>query len=274
MIKSICFIGGGNMAEAMISGMVNSSYESQSICVVDRNELKRESLKSKYGIRVSVDLIEEVEKADILVLAIKPQQMSELILEIKDTVKDQLIVTVAAGIEVVVYEKLFSKPICISRTIPNTPSSIGFGATGIYFNENVTKDHEEQVINMMSSIGIVEVVEKESMIDVIAACASSGPAYYLQFMECMVAAVVKQGLDKEKAERLVIQTCLGAAQMAKQSDKSISTLRENVTSKKGITAAALNVFEKSNLGDIVREAIDANIDRANELSKEISGKLI
>ena len=274
MIKSICFIGGGNMAEAMISGMVNSNYESQSICVVDRNELKRESLKSKYGIRVSVNLIEEVEKADILVLAIKPQQMSELILEIKDTVKDQLIVTVAAGIEVVVYEKLFSKPVCILRTIPNTPSSIGFGATGIYFNENVTKDHEEQVINMMSSIGIVEVVEKESMIDVIAACASSGPAYYLQFMECMVAAVVKQGLDKEKAERLVIQTCLGAAQMAKQSDKSISTLRENVTSKKGITAAALNVFEKSNLGDIVREAIDANIDRANELSKEISEKLI
>lgn len=107
MIKSICFIGGGNMAEAMISGMVNSSYESQSICVVDRNELKRESLKSKYGIRVSVDLIEEVEKADILVLAIKPQQMSELILEIKDTVKDQLIVTVAAGIEVVVYENYF-----------------------------------------------------------------------------------------------------------------------------------------------------------------------
>lgn len=274
MKKKICFIGGGNMAEAMIAGMVSASYEPQSICAVDRNESKRDLLKKKYGIRVSASLINEVEQADTVVLAIKPQQMAELILEIKDIVKNQLIVTVAAGLEVSVYEKLFSKQICFSRAIPNTPSSVGYGATGVYFNSNATASHKQEVKEMMGSMGIVEVVEDENMIDVIAACASSGPAYYLQFMEHMVEATVNQGLDKTKAERLIIQTCLGAAEMAKQSEQNISTLRKNVTSKKGITAEALGVFENADLKNITARAITANISRAKELSKEMAEKLV
>ncbi|MGQ4001433.1 pyrroline-5-carboxylate reductase [Francisellaceae bacterium CB300] len=269
MNKKICFIGGGNMAEAMIAGLINKEYNSSLISVIDRNKDKLEALKNKYGVMTCQSYGSAIKQSDVVILAIKPQQMASLIAEIKDDIENQLIITVAAGIEVEVYEKLFAKKVALARVIPNTPSSLGFGATGIYFNVNVSEEQKDCVNAIMESMGIVEIVDDEAMLDVIAACASSGPAYYLQFMEHMVNAATKLGLDNKKAEHLVVQTCLGAAQIAKHSGQSISKLRENVTSKKGITAEALNVFEKSDLAGIVENAIVANINRAKEISKEL-----
>ncbi len=274
MNKEICFIGGGNMAEAMIAGLINKEYDPNLISVIDKNQDKLTSLENNYGVKIHSSYNDVIERRDIIILAIKPQQMADLIADIKDSISNQLIVTVAAGIEVEVYEKLFAKKVAFARVIPNTPSSLGFGATGVYFNSNVLEEQKSCVNNIMKSMGIIEVVDDEAMIDIIAACASSGPAYYLQFMEHMVNAATKSGLDKEKAEHLVVQTCLGAAQIAKHSEQSISKLRENVTSKKGITAEALNVFEKSNLGGMVENAIDANINRAKEISKELSERFL
>jgi pyrroline-5-carboxylate reductase len=200
--------------------------------------------------------------------------MVDLIKEIRDLVTTrQIIVTVAAGIETEAYEKLFGKEIAFVRSIPNTPSSLGYGATGLYFNNNVTAADKDLIIDIMKTMGVVTVVKDESEIDIIAAVASSGPAYYFQFMEHMINSAVKKGLEKSQAEKLVAQTCLGAAQMALNSSEDIATLRKNVTSKNGITFEALKTFEKFDLGGIVDKAIKANMDRAKELTKEFSDSL-
>ncbi|MED7787466.1 pyrroline-5-carboxylate reductase [Francisella sp. 19X1-34] len=270
----ICFIGGGNMASAMIAGMVSHGYNASDIIVFDRNDKKRENLAQKYSISASKSLVETAKQADILILAIKPQGMVDLIKEIRDLVTaKQIIVTVAAGIETNAYEKLFNKEIAFVRAIPNTPSSLGYGATGVYFNDNIDNSHKELVIDIMKTMGVVTVVEDESEIDIIAAVASSGPAYYFQFMEHMINAAISRGLEKKQAEELVAQTCLGAAQMALNNDEDIATLRKNVTSKNGITFEALKVFEENDLGCIVDKAIKANINRAKELTKEFDDSL-
>lgn len=267
----ICFIGGGNMAAAMIAGMTSHGYKSQDIIVFDRNEHKCLNLSRKYNIETSTSLLDTVKLADIVILAIKPQNMPELIKNIRDAVtSEQLIVTVAAGIQTNAYERLFNKEISFARTIPNTPSSLGYGATGIYFNSNITADKKAIVIDIMQTMGVVTVVEDEKEIDIIAAIASSGPAYYFQFMEYMVNAAVKQGLEKKQAEKLVAQTCLGAAQMALNTNDDMTNLRKNVTSKKGITYEALTIFENFNLGEIVDKAIQANIARAQQLAIEFT----
>lgn len=270
----ICFIGGGNMAEAMIAGMTTHGYNAQNIVVFDRNTSKCNNLVNKYSVKVSNSIIEMVKEANILILAIKPQGMVELINEIKKYITDsQIIVTVAAGIETKSYENLFGKQIPFARTIPNTPSSLGYGATGIFFNKNVNNKDKDIIIEIMKTMGKVTVVSNEKEIDIIAAIASSGPAYYFQFMEHMVNAAVNHGLDADQAEKLVIQTCLGAAQMALNTNEDISTLRKNVTSKNGITYEALKVFDDSNLGDIINKAINANLKRAKELAKEFENNI-
>lgn len=131
----ICFIGGGNMVAAMIAGMTSHGYKGQDIIVFDRDDYKCLNLSIKYNIEISASLLDAVKLADILILEIKPQNMSELIKNIREVVTSrQVIVTVAAGIQTNAYERLFNKEICFARTIPNTPSSLGYGATGIYFN--------------------------------------------------------------------------------------------------------------------------------------------
>ncbi|QIV94099.1 pyrroline-5-carboxylate reductase [Allofrancisella frigidaquae] len=274
MNTKICFLGGGNMAKAMISGLVKSNFNPTNITVIDRNLDKLKILSNKYGVEVSKPLSDAIAESDIIVLAIKPQQMGELIKSIKEYVSGtQLIISVAAGIQIGVYTKLFGKEVALARVIPNTPSSLGYGATGIYFNENVDSKQRNIVMDVMSAMGIIVVVDNEDKIDVVAACASSAPAYYLQFMEHMVKAAVKNGLAEDQASILVIQSCLGAAQMALNSGDSIETLRKNVTSKKGITAEALKVFEDFGLEVIVDKAIKANIRRSQELTKEFGEAL-
>ncbi|AJC49579.1 pyrroline-5-carboxylate reductase [Allofrancisella guangzhouensis] len=270
----ICFLGGGNMAKAMISGLVKSSFNPKNITVIDRNIDKLEALYSEYMIEISKPLSEAIAESEVIILAIKPQQMGELIKSIKNYVSSShLIISVAAGIQVAIYAKLFGKDIALARAIPNTPSSLGYGATGIYFNDSVDAKQKNIVINIMSSMGITVVVDTEYKIDVIAACASSGPAYYLQFMEYMIESAVKNGLARSQASILVLQTCLGTAHMALNSGDSIEILRESITSKKGITSEALKIFEESNLRGIVDKAIKANIKRSKELTNEFDGIL-
>lgn len=274
MDKKICFIGGGNMAEAMIAGLVNKKYDANLVSVIDRNQDKLSALKNKYGIKTYLSYSDVVSESDVVILAIKPQQMGTLIAEIKDSIDKQLIMTVAAGIDVAVYEKLFDKQIAFVRTMPNTPAGIGYGATGVYLNNNVSLSQKDTVVNILQTMGVVEIVDEEYKINTVAACSGSGPAYFFAFMEHMVTAATKQGLDSKQAEQLVMQTCLGAAKMAQASTQSIATLRQNVTSKKGTTAEALNVFEKANLATIVEEALTANIDRSQEISKELSNTIL
>ena len=274
MNKKICFIGGGNMAEAMIAGLVSKKYDASLISVIDRNQNKLSALKNNYGVMTYQLYGSVIKQSDVVILAIKPQQMAGLILDIKDNIDRQLVITVAAGIGVEIYESLFSKQVAFARAMPNTPASLGYGATGVYFNNNVSALQKNVAENILQTMGIVEVVDDEYKIDVVAACSGSGPAYFFAFMEYLVSATTKKGLDSEQVKRLVIQTCLGASKMAQASNHSIGTLRENVTSKKGITAEALDVFEKANLARIVDNAIDANIARAKEISKELGKNFV
>ena len=274
MSERVCFIGGGNMAEAMIAGMVGEYCDAKNIIVVDRNKNKRDLLVIKYGVNVANSAADTVKSADTLVLAIKPQQMKNLVLDIKDNIKSkQLIITVAAGLEIEFYEKLFDKNISVARVMPNIPSSLGYGAAGVFFNEDVNDNQKKTVVDIIKTMGVVEVVKQESYINLVTACSGSGPAYYLQFMEHMINSAISRGFTKKQATSLVVQTCLGAAQMAMNSSSDISTLRENVTSKKGVTAEALRVFEESDLSGIIDKAIQANIIRSEELAEEMSSNL-
>ena len=270
MNKRICFIGGGNMAEAMIAGLISKKYDANLISVIDRNQDKLVALKNNYNVITYQSYSDVIKQSDVIILAIKPQQMANLIVDIKDSISNQLIMTVAAGIAVKIYEKLFAKKIAFARTMPNTPAGFGYGATGVYFNTNVCASQKGIAEKILQAMGIVEVVDEEYKIDIVAACSGSGPAYFFAFMEYMVAAATRKGLDGGQAKRLVIQTCLGAAEMSQASEQSIAVLRENVTSRKGITAEALAVFEKSNLAEIIEKAVEANMGRAKEISIELS----
>ena len=268
----LSFLGGGNMATSMIAGLVADGFEAKNITVFDRNADKLERLNSNYGVQTTLDINEAVNISEMIVLSVKPQQMTEVASKFSDIVvnDNKYIVTVAAGLSIAFYEKIFSEKTAVARVMPNTPSSVKSGAAGIYFNANVSDLEKEQVEYMMNTMGVSVVVDTESKIDVVAACAGSAPAYFLLFMENMIKEAIEMGLTAEQAKSLVVTTMFGTAKMAQQSDEEISTLRKNVTSKGGTTAEALRVFNESGLEKITAKAMQANVNRSKELSEELN----
>ena len=268
----ICFIGGGNMASSMVAGVVLDGFDASNITVYDRNDGKLESLKNKYGINVSKDLQKTVKNADMVILSVKPQQMSDVVASIANEIThgSKFVVTVAAGLNVKFYQNRLNSSTAIARVMPNTPSSVQCGASGIYYNENVSAIQRSQAEYVLKTMGVFIAVDIESKIDVVAACAGSSPAYFFKFMEGMIAEAVSMGLTETQARDMVAMTMLGTAKMTINSTDKISTLRENVTSKGGTTAEALRVFNESGLDDIIAKSMQANVRRSQEMSKELA----
>jgi pyrroline-5-carboxylate reductase len=269
-IRKLAFIGGGNMAAALISGLLKRGLPAGHCIVADPSGEQRRSLVEHYGIVTTDDNTIAAQGANVVVLAVKPQQMRTVAKGLAPhlAASRPLLISVAAGIPHAALSRWFGPQAAVVRTIPNRPALNGFGATGLYAPASVSAAHRSLAESVMAAVGSTVWVEHESQMDTVTALSGSGPAYFFLFMEALETAAHECGLPSEIAHRLTLETAFGAAQMARQSPESLAKLREQVTSKGGTTAAALQVLDAAGLRAIVAHAVAAADRRSAELAAE------
>ena len=266
----IGFIGAGNMAYALINGLLNNGYDSKSIKVSDPNDELLQKREAELNITTFENNSSLVEDCDIIVFAVKPQVLSEVCLELREKIKPKhLFISIVAGIRVNDINRWLGGNYPLVRTMPNTPALMQHGVTGLFQNELVYDGQKALVTTILSSVGDCFWVNEEKLIDVITAISGSGPAYFFLLMQSMTQAGIALGLDEKTAKELSIQTAFGASLMATKSGKDPRTLRTNVTSPNGTTQAAIEYFQDQNFEGIVASATRAAFDRARELSAEL-----
>lgn len=271
-VPTLVFIGGGNMATALISGLIVDGTAADSIIVAEPNEQKRERLAAHFGVRTREDNQGAAEQADILILAIKPQMMQQICRDLSAALQQRqpLCLSIAAGIRHKSLQQWLGAGIPIVRTMPNTPSMLQAGATGLYAGDAVTSEQKNAAERIMRAVGMSIWVEDETQLDAITALSGSGPAYFFLFMEAMQQSAEKLGLTTETSHLFALQTALGAARMAMENDTSLVDLRSSVTSKGGTTEQAIMSFEESGLRDIVHKAMSRARDRSIDLSRQLA----
>lgn len=263
-MDKIAFIGGGNMAPAIIGGMIASGWAPSRITVVDPNAEQRDRLASEHGILTTED-VADATIADIIVLAVKPQVIAAVAKQINADLSGKLILSIAAGVTIASLESFFG-PEAIARTMPNTPALLGLGATGFYVNEHTTEAQCAASKAIIEAFGICVTIEREDLLDAVTAVSGSGPAYYFLMIEEMIRAGTALGLPPEDAKALTLQTALGAAAIATKGDAP-EVLRARVTSPNGTTHAAIVSMQENGFGDVIAKAMTACRDRAVELGK-------
>lgn len=260
------FIGAGNMAGSLIGGLINSGYAASAVSIFDINPDACEALSERYGVNV-LSGIDAVPDGCGVVIAVKPHIVGDVCKALK-TIRPSLLVSVAAGVREQTIAAQLAENTPIVRCMPNTPALLGLGATAIFANSRCSEEHRNQAMQLLATAGKVIVVENESRLDAVTALSGSGPAYFFYLIEHMINAGIELGLSDTDAKELAIETAFGAASMARQGEQSPATLRENVTSKGGTTAAALNTFNDHQMPDIISKAMHAAHHRAVELGDE------
>ncbi len=271
-MKNIAFIGAGNMNGAIISGLIKTGYPASSVIVSNPSEDKRLVLANELGIQHTADNIEAAKFADTIVLGVKPHLIAGVCEKISKAVdvSEKCFISVAAGCPIATIEKALNSSCTVIRTMPNTPSQLGLGVTGIFASEKANQQQIDQAEQLMSAVGITKWLSSEAEIDHIIAVSGSGPAYFFLFMEAMEKQALALGFSAQESRKLIQQTALGAAQMVANNDLSISQLRENVTSKGGTTQAALNTFVEGGLEQLVTKAMNSALHRAKEMAQNNS----
>lgn len=264
----IGFIGGGNMATALIGGLVGKLTAGANIHVVDPNEQALHKLHKQFGVTTAQQIDATLAKSDVIVLAVKPQQMKEVVAQLKPQVSGQLILSIAAGIRAVDLSRWLSGYTSIVRTMPNTPALIGKGITGMVAMSGVSAEQHESADAIMRAVGATVWLNDESLIDPVTAVSGSGPAYVFYFIEAMQQAAQEMGLTAEQGTQLAIATFVGASQLAAQSAEPVSVLRDRVTSKGGTTYAALTSMDASDVKQAIVTALKAAAARGKELGEE------
>jgi pyrroline-5-carboxylate reductase len=269
----IGFIGGGNMANSLIGGLVNNGFPADKIIVSDLDEKKLAFLKAQFGVQTSQDNAALVSQVDILVLAVKPQHMKAVTVPLQQVVqlKKPAVVSIAAGIREADLDKWLGGEVPIIRCMPNTPALVKTGATGLHANAFVSEQQKDQTESLLRAVGVTVWLTEEQELDTVTALSGSGPAYFFLMMEALEKAAVDAGLEQKTARLLTQETALGAAKMALASNESTATLRQRVTSPGGTTEAAIAVMEKMNLREIMEQAIAAAKQRSISLSDELGG---
>ncbi len=268
---SIAFIGAGNMAAALISGLIADGTDPQQITATDPDQERRTSLARTAGIRTLADNREAVGQADIVVLAVKPQVLETVAGELCEAVQQRkpLVISIAAGVRSDTLERWLGGDVALVRSMPNTPAMLQTGATALFATASVTAEQRDQAESVMRAVGLAQWVDDESLMDAVTALSGSGPAYFFLVIEAMEAAGVDMGLPQETARLLTLQTALGAARMAMESSDDPATLRKKVTSPGGTTEQAIRQFEQDGLRDIFSRALKAARDRSLELSRQL-----
>ncbi|MCE5999733.1 pyrroline-5-carboxylate reductase [Acinetobacter pittii] len=266
--SNICFIGGGNMAQALIGGLISRGLPPTRITVSDPVEQIRQLLQEKE-VHVTQDNVAAIKNADVVVLAVKPQVLATVLRPLKGLLSDKLVISIIAGAEIQTISNLIDSN-RIVRVMPNTPALVQTGAHGIYANDVVGTSDRELTSQILAATGLTIWVNSESQIDAVTAVSGSGPAYFFYLMESMIRAGKNLGLDEKVATALTLQTALGAAQMAITSSNTPSELRKNVTSPNGTTQAALEVFDRAQISQNIQSALAAAQKRSQELAQELS----
>jgi pyrroline-5-carboxylate reductase len=263
------FIGAGNMAGALIKGLLTSGvYGRESLIIFDRNESVLKERADTHAIRPAGSNREVVRESPVVVLSVKPHNMPEVLEEIRPEVRDgHLLISIAAGIPLrLIREMLGRDDIPVVRVMPNTPALVLQGMSALAPNEAAGPGHVALTSKIFDAVGQTVVVA-EAMMDAVTALSGSGPGYLFKMMECLVEAGVGVGLDREIAKRLVVQTFVGAAQLAQESKAPLSRLREMVTSPGGTTEAGLAAFNGMGLEETICRAIRAAYERSLELGR-------
>lgn len=265
---NISFIGGGNMAQALIGGLVARGLAPTRITVSDPVEGVRDLLAEK-GVQVTTDNAAAILVADVVVFAVKPQVLSQVLKPLHGLCDGKLIVSIVAGAEVATIANLLGTERVV-RVMPNTPALVQIGAHGLFANEAMNQADRDLASQILAATGLTIWVPVESQIDAVTAVSGSGPAYFFYMMESMIRAGKNLGLDEKTATALTLQTALGAAQMAITSANSPAQLRKNVTSPNGTTQAAIEVFDHAQISQNIQAALAAAKSRSQELAQELS----
>ncbi|PMR75925.1 pyrroline-5-carboxylate reductase [Billgrantia endophytica] len=270
MASRVTFIGAGNMASAIIGGMISNGHPATAITATSPSDAFLEPIHERYGIRTNTDNTTAVRDADIVVLAVKPQVMRDVCEGLRDTLQRQrpLIISVAAGLDADTLQAWLGGDLPLIRCMPNTPSLVGAGAAGLFASPQVSEEQRTQATGLLEAVGLVEWVEEEGLLDAVTAVSGSGPAYFFLMFEAMEEAGVKLGLSAETARRLALQTALGAARMAQGSDLTPARLKRNVMSPGGTTERAVEYLEHAGLRDTMAKAMEACARRAREMADE------
>ncbi|MCG3145133.1 MAG: Pyrroline-5-carboxylate reductase [Gammaproteobacteria bacterium] len=269
---NIAFIGCGNMGRCLLGGLLKDGYPATHLRAADADALQRDRLSAETGVRTSADNLEAVRDADIVVLAVKPQQMRAAARPLAAALaaRRPLVVSVAAGIRIADLRRWIGE-LPIVRAMPNTPALLGCGAAGLYAGEEVSDEQREQAEGILRAAGLTVWVESEALIDTVTAVSGSGPAYFFALMEWMENAGAQLGLSREHARLLTLQTALGASRMAIESSLDPASLRKQVTSPGGTTERALGIMNEHDMGGIVERALAGARQRAAEMAAEFGG---
>ena len=270
--KKIAFIGGGNMAGSLIQGLCKSGYPANNITVSDPVSDKVAALREKFGINGTDNNTEAVKNAEVILFAVKPQMMAEVLSGIArdiDDFKDRLIISIMAGVTISRISGPLHGASRIVRVMPNTPALIGLGMAGLFASEGALPEDREYAKEVLESVGKAVFVKSEDGIDDITALSGSAPAYFFYFMECMAEKAKAYGFSEEESRIILEQVARGSAEMViRNQDKTLAELRAAVTSKGGTTYEAIRVMQERELNAIVNDALDACKNRATEMGKQ------
>jgi pyrroline-5-carboxylate reductase len=262
----VSFIGCGKMGQAMLSAIIAGGLSTpENITASDKSEARRRQLKQDFNVYITSNSFEAVARGDIVILAIKPQNLTEVMAEIKGQLKnDQLVLSIVAGKSISTLRRGL-KYSAIVRAMPNTPAQIGQGMTAWTATAEVTEEQKASASSILRAMGKELYVDDERYIDMATAVSGSGPAYVFLFMESLIDAATSIGLPQDIARELVLQTVMGATEYARKSDKELAWLREMVTSPGGTTAEALKVFKTGEFSGLVKQAVTTAYNKAKQL---------
>src|ERR1041384_7985122 len=269
MELNAAFIGGGNMGGALIRGLIARGLAPQNISVGEAVQARRIQLADELGVLVTADNREAASGADVVVLAVKPQDMAPTTQRLADVLAQRkpLVLSIAAGIRATDIEGWCGAGVPVVRAMPNRPALNSAGASAIYAGPGLGAAHRKLAEDVLGAAGTTVWVPDESLLDVVTALSGSGPAYFFLLAELMADAAVNLGRERESARELAIQTLYGSGRMARDSDGDLARLRAEVTSKGGTTEAALRAFDAANLRGIVAAALQAATDRGREMAQ-------
>ncbi|HUW62849.1 MAG TPA: pyrroline-5-carboxylate reductase [Candidatus Bathyarchaeia archaeon] len=267
LLGAVGFLGFGNMGSAIVQGLITTGTITPSAAIVYDLAEGRRAAAANLDVRVAESPRALAEASDVLLLAVKPQNMAEALDQIRPGLKaGTLVISIAAGISIGYIQSRLGRDVRVVRVMPNTPALVRAGAAGIAMADNCTESDKSVARAIFGAIGIAEFVS-EDMMDTVTALSGSGPAYFFYVVELLVRAAQAHGLEPDKATRLAAQTLFGAGQLLKESSEGPSVLRERVTSKGGTTAAALEAFRAGGFEKLIAAGVDAAVARSKELGK-------
>ncbi|MDA9557478.1 pyrroline-5-carboxylate reductase [Vibrio sp.] len=267
--KKLAFIGAGNMSQAIISGLINSGYPKELIKATAKSSNTCAKVQGDLGITTLQNNIAATQDAEVIVLAVKPQLMEEVLKPLQNLDwSNKLVISIAAGIQAHRFDDMLQHKLNLIRVMPNTPSMLSEGMSGLFAPQHINEDDKVFAGDLMKAVGKICWVESESKINDVIAAAGSSPAYFFLFMEAMQKESMAQGFDEDTSRLLIQQAALGAAKMVIDNpDVNLETLRMNVTSKGGATAEAIRTFKEHDLELMVTRAMQAAVKRAEEMEK-------